>query len=159
MQAPTQVWVSLLAEITSSAGLRRVDSHSHSGSQRLEITVQRFRAHRLDSCRKFVPKDKWTPNGRITNPRVLIRVKVAAANSRYAHTQQNLSRPGRPGVRHLLDTHVTRPMQSRGQHACGVGTRIDGAHVTSQSALGEHRISSSEKTAISFVEDDVTGEW
>jgi hypothetical protein len=107
--------MSLLAEIATSAGLRRVDSYSHSWLQRLEITVQRFRAHRLDSRRKFVPEDEWSLDGRCTNPRVLVGVEVAAANARYTDAQQSLPRPRRPGVRDLLYTQVAWPMQPRSQ--------------------------------------------
>jgi hypothetical protein len=64
--------MSLLAQVAPAAGLRWVDSHSHSWLQGFEIAIQRFRAYVLDTRRKFVPKHKWTLDGRVSNPRILV---------------------------------------------------------------------------------------
>ena len=118
MQAAAQVWMPLLAKLAPSAGLRRVNRHTHSCLQRVEISIQRIRAHRLNSRRKFVPKHKRTLNGRTPNPRVLVGMEVAAANPRYTDPQQDITGFGWPTVRDPLQTHVAGPVQARGQH-CG----------------------------------------
>src|ERR1044071_853956 len=116
MQAAAQVRMPVRAKIASSTGLRRIDSHPHSWLQRIEITMQGVRAHRLDSRREFVPKHKWTLDGRIPNPRVLVGMEVAAANPRYTDTQQDITASGWPTVWHLLHTQVAGSVQARGQH-------------------------------------------
>src|SRR5689334_9301236 len=106
----------LFAKVAPSAGLRRVDSHSHSWLQGLKVAIQRFRADLLHSRRKFVPQHKWTLDGRVSNPSVLVGVEVAAANPRYTDTKQNFSGPRWSGRRDLLYAQVAPPVQARSQH-------------------------------------------
>src|SRR5689334_10546505 len=106
VQAAAQVRMPLLAGVAPSAGLRRVDRHSHSRLQRIEVTIEGIRAHRLDSPRKFVPKHQWTLNGGISDPRVLVGMEVAAANARCTDTEQDLTRSRRPTMRDLLHAQV-----------------------------------------------------
>jgi hypothetical protein len=128
MQSAAQIWMSLFAEVTALARLRRVDSDSDSWLQGLKITRQRFPADRFDSRRKFVAKNKRTLDGRVPNPRIPKRVEVAAANSRYTYAQQNFSGSGWPGMRDLLHPQITWPVQARSQHGGWVRARIDWSH-------------------------------
>jgi hypothetical protein len=100
-----------LAEVAVVARMSGVDGHARARAQVFHAGSDGF-----DDPGEFVPENMGRFENGIADAAIGERVQIAAANTGGGDAQQDITGPGRAGMRHAFDAEVARAMEACGQH-------------------------------------------